>query len=41
MKQQKQVEKKRLAAYIKEWSRPRDDLDCDDLQVFLQLFGID
>ncbi|CAK8695056.1 unnamed protein product [Clavelina lepadiformis] len=32
MKHQKQEEKKRLAEYLKEWSRPRDDLECDDLK---------
>nr|XP_002126456.1 bromodomain adjacent to zinc finger domain protein 1A isoform X1 [Ciona intestinalis] len=32
IKHQKQEEKKRLANYLKEWSRPREDLECDDLK---------
>nr|CAB3225094.1 bromodomain adjacent to zinc finger domain protein 1A [Phallusia mammillata] len=32
IKHQKQEEKRRLTEYLKEWSRPRDDLECDDLK---------
>ena len=32
-REQKRVEKIERDAYLKEWSRSRDDMECDDLKV--------
>lgn len=32
-REKKREEKRIQAEYLKEWSRPRDDLECEDLQV--------
>ena len=37
-REKKREEKRIQAEYLKEWSRPRDDLECEDLQVCAVFF---
>lgn len=32
-KEKKKEEKKKIAEYLSNWKKPRDDLECDDLKV--------
>ena len=32
-REKKREEQKQKAEHLKEWSRPRDDMECDDLKV--------
>lgn len=30
-------EKRKYVEYLKQWSKPREDMECDDLKVWLNL----
>ena len=40
IRKQKAEEKLRMQEYMKEWSRPRDDLECDDLKVIVNFCDV-
>ncbi len=38
-REKKKEEKKQRAEYLKTWSKPRDDMECDDLKVDEKYFA--
>jgi len=35
---QRKEEKKEQEMHLREWNRPRDDLSCEDLKVYLLIY---